>query len=85
MPDLTEQQLAKLIASLPPAPPGWVQAAQELPKARHAMDSLIRRAQADAQARQALLQDLEAALRSEGVQPRRELVQELHDRLSENR
>ena len=49
------------------------------------MDSLIRRAQADAQARQALLQDLEAALRSEGVQPRRELVQELHDRLSENR
>jgi hypothetical protein len=83
MHDLTEQQIAKLIASLRPAPEAWVQAAQELPRAREAIDTLAARAQADARQRQAIVQDLEAALQAQGVEPRGDLIQELRGRLNE--
>jgi bacterioferritin-associated ferredoxin len=36
--DIGEEQLADLIAALPPAPEAWVRAAQELPAARAEMD-----------------------------------------------
>ena len=40
--------LGKLIAALPPAPDGWVRAAQELPAARRGISEIIARAEADA-------------------------------------
>ncbi|MFL5823431.1 MAG: hypothetical protein ACJ764_08325 [Solirubrobacteraceae bacterium] len=82
MTDLTEEQLAELIAALRPPPEGWVQAAVELPAARAAIDELGVRAQADRQAREMMLADLEAALREVGVDPRPLLVEQLRVRLS---
>ncbi len=63
-----EERLASLLRLLPPAPPAWVQAAQELPAARAALDELAARAQADRELREALIRDLEAALEQEGVE-----------------
>ena len=83
MPDDTDEQLASLIRALPPAPAGWVQSAQELPAARLAIDVLVERAHEAAEQRSAILADLEASLRDAGVEPRRQLVEELRARLSE--
>jgi hypothetical protein len=77
-----EQRLAELIGALPPAPEGWVRAAQELPAARRELDDLVARAVADAEFRQALLADLEAALRQAGHEPDPVLVASLRARLS---
>jgi hypothetical protein len=57
-----EEQLARLIHALPPAPEGWVRAAQELPVARAELDEIVARAEADAEFRRRLVTDLEAAL-----------------------
>lgn len=81
MTELSEERLGELIASLPPAPSGWVQAAIELPRARAAMDELVARAAAGREARDAILADLEGALRAVGVEPHRELIQRLRIRL----
>ncbi|HEX3804994.1 MAG TPA: hypothetical protein VHV75_19365 [Solirubrobacteraceae bacterium] len=77
MSETDEQQVAELIAVLRPVPAGWVRAAQELPSARRALDTLIARAQASAGQRQAILEDIEASLRAEGVEPSRALVGQL--------
>jgi hypothetical protein len=78
---LAEEQIAELIALLPPPPSGWVQAAIELPAARAAMDRLVEQAQADQATRQAILSDLEGALQAAGVDPRPHLVRQLQARL----
>jgi hypothetical protein len=83
MPEYTEEQLASMIAMLPPAPSGWVGAAQELPAAREAIDSLVEQAQTSAREREAILADLEASLRQAGVEPRRALIEELRGRLAD--
>jgi len=83
MTELTEEQLAVLIAALPPAPQGWVEAALALPLARAAIDELAARATADAAARDAILADLESALRGSGVEPRPHLLESLRTRVAE--
>ena len=75
-----EERLGELLRLLPPAPPGWVEAAQELPRARADLDALIARAEADAAFRQALVDDLESALRVAGVEPRPVVVEHLRRR-----
>ena len=77
-----ELQLADLLAALPPAPQGWVRAAQELPLARLGLDDLVRRAEEDADFRQRLIADLEAALQAEGIEPDPALAEALRRRLS---
>jgi hypothetical protein len=77
-----EETLAKLLRMFPPAPEGWVRAAQELPNARGALDDLVARAEADAELRRRILNDLEAALAAEGVEPSSALLAELRVRLS---
>jgi hypothetical protein len=77
------ERLARLIGMLPPAPKGWVQAAQELPAARAGLDQIVARAEADAEFRAAILVDLEAALLAEGVEPEQRVVEELRRRISE--
>jgi hypothetical protein len=64
-----EQRLAELLRALPPAPEGWVKAAQELPLAGAELDELVERAIADAEYRKAILADLETALREAGHEP----------------
>jgi hypothetical protein len=62
-------QIARLIAALPPVPEGWVTAAQELPEARRSLDILIERAAADAELKARLVADLESALAESGIAP----------------
>ena len=75
-----EERLGELLRLLPPAPHGWVEAAQELPRARADLDALIARAEQDAAFRQALVDDLEDALRVAGVEPRPVVVEHLRRR-----
>ena len=65
-----EERIAALLQQLPPAPEGWVRAAQELPLARLELDEIVARAEADAAFRQALIADLERALEREGLRAR---------------
>jgi hypothetical protein len=76
-----EERLAELLALLPPAPTGWVRAAQELPALRRTLNGLVARAEADAAFRAELVADLERALESEGVEPTRRVLEELRTRL----
>jgi hypothetical protein len=76
-----EGRLAELLRMLPPAPEGWVAAAQELPRVRMTLDSIVERAVADAEFRRALIADLEAALRAEGFEPATVPLDELRKRL----
>ena len=79
-----EERLARLIGMLPPAPEGWVRAAQELPAARRGLDHLVARAEADATFRASVLADLERALQAEGVEPQPRVVQELRRLLADD-
>ena len=81
MTHVTEEELAELIAALPPAPAAWIEAAVELPRARATIEKLVAVAVADRDRREAVLSDLEAALRAAGVQPRPYLVEDLRARL----
>jgi hypothetical protein len=75
-----EERLARLIRALPPAPAGWVRAAQELPFAQTELDEIVARAEADAAFRKRLIADLEAALEAEGYEPDRAVVAALRVR-----
>jgi hypothetical protein len=76
-----EERLAQLLAALPPAPEGWVQAAQELPRSRRELDDIVERAVADEAFRRALIADLDAALLEEGYEPDSLPLEELRRRL----
>lgn len=78
-----EERLGELLRLLRPAPAGWLRAAQELPSARHSLDEIVARAEADAEFRQSVIADLEAALAREGVEPDTRLVEELKRRIVE--
>lgn len=76
-----EERLGELLATLPPAPEAWVQAAQELPLFRAAADEIVARAEADATFRARLVADLGATLAAEGYVPERRLVDQVRSRL----
>ena len=76
-----EERLADLLRALPPAPEGWVRAAQELPRSRRELDDIVARAVADQEFRQALIDDLERALRDVGYEPQLLPLEELQRRL----
>ena len=78
-----EERIGELLRALPAPPPGWVTAAQQLPRARAEIAGLVERARADAAFRATLLADLEVALEQEGVEPRPELVALLRRRVTE--
>jgi hypothetical protein len=64
-----EERIGRLLRLLPPAPGAWVQAAQELPAARAALDELVARAEQDAAFRRQLEADLEQAVLAAGYEP----------------
>jgi hypothetical protein len=76
-----EERIAELLRLLPPAPPGWVRAAQELPAARIEVAELVARAEADAAFRALVSADLEAALEAEGIEATPSVVAALRSRL----
>jgi hypothetical protein len=82
--DFDSYQIAEQIALLRPAPRGWVQAAQQLPAARRAVETLVARAQKSEAERAAIVRNLEESLHAEGVEPRSELVRELRDLLADD-
>ena len=69
-----EERLGELLSDLPPAPTGWVRAAQELPSARRGIDEIVERARVDSEFRVLLVADLEAALAAAGSEPTAERV-----------
>lgn len=75
------EALARLIGALPPAPEGWVVAAQELPRVRAGLDDLVLRAGNDAQLRARLVADLESALAESGISPTPRILAEARTRL----
>jgi hypothetical protein len=75
-----EERLAELLAALPPAPAGWVKAAQELPGARLELDEIVARIEADEAFQQACRADLEAALAEAGYEPDADLLAALRER-----
>lgn len=76
-----EERLGELLRLLPPAPAGWIEAAQELPRASAELDVLVERAELDTAFRKALVDDLDGALRVAGVEPRPVVVEHLRKRL----
>jgi len=78
-----EEKLGELLRMLPSPPEAWVRAAQELPAARAALDTLVARAEADTAERDRIVADLEAALAAEGVEPSSPLLAELRERLAQ--
>jgi hypothetical protein len=80
--DNDEERVARLIRVLPPAPEGWVKAAQELPRARREMDEIIARAEADQEFRAAVIADLETALAAAGYELDSSLMPVLRQRLT---
>jgi hypothetical protein len=77
-----EERIAQLLRLLPPAPRGWVRAAQELPAARASIAALVARAEADAAVRARVVADLEAALEAEGIEATPSVVATLRSRLN---
>ena len=78
-----ETTLARLLRALPSPPTGWVEAAQELPRARLQLDEIVTRAEADAEFRRAMIADLESALAMAGYTPTPALVARVRERLAE--
>jgi len=64
-----EEQIGRLLRLLPPAPEGWVRAAQELPAARAMLGELVARVEQDAEFRLQLRADLERAVAAAGYDP----------------
>jgi hypothetical protein len=79
-----EERLGELLRALPPAPEGWVRAAQELPRSRRELDDIVARAVADEAFRKALIDDLDHALRDVGYEPESLPLDELRRRLSDD-
>jgi hypothetical protein len=77
-----EEHLAELLHALPPAPEGWVAAAQELPAARRGLENLVERAVVDVEFRKIVEADPEAALRQAGHEPDPVLLAALRARLA---
>jgi hypothetical protein len=77
-----DERLAGLLAELREPPRPWVEAAQQLPRARASLDEIVARAEADAAYREQVLANLEQALRDAGREPAPQLVASLHARLT---
>jgi hypothetical protein len=75
-----DERISQLLAALPPAPRGWVEAAQELPLVRPRIDEIVARAKADERFRAQVLADLEGALAAAGYEPIPALVEALRVR-----
>ena len=78
-----DQDIADALHALPPAPEGWVRAAQELPLLRRTLDDIVVRIQQDDEFRRRVVADLEAALAAEGYDPDPALVEALRHRLAD--
>ena len=79
------EELAQLLALLPPPPAAWTAAAKELPRVRAGLDALVGRAEQDAAERARILADLEGALADSNLEPSPRLIEEARRRLTDDR
>lgn len=79
--DYDEEELGRLLAALPPAPPDWVEAAALIPQTRRDAERIVALAEQDREFREAAIADLEAALQLKGFEPSAPLVAEVRARL----
>jgi hypothetical protein len=75
------EELARLIGVLRPAPAGWVEAAQQLPRLRAGLADLVARSEQDAAFRARLIDDLESALAESGIEPTPRILAEARRQL----
>lgn len=68
MRDYDEEDIAELLAALPPVPPALITAAEEIPRTRRELADVMRRIEADEQFRLAVEADIESALTSFGYE-----------------
>ena len=76
-----EERIAELLRALPAPPTGWAEAAKELPGVRRGLDTILERIERDERFRERAVADLEAMLRTEGVEPTPVVVAHLRRRL----
>jgi len=76
-----EEHIGLALRALPTPPTGWVEAAKELPAARRELETIVERIERDVKFRERAIADLEAMLRSEGVEPTPVVVAHLRRRL----
>jgi hypothetical protein len=76
-----EERIAASLRLLSAPPRGWVEAAQELPLARAAIESIVARAEADAAFRARLVADLESAVQEAGFEATPSVLASLRLRL----
>ena len=77
-----EERIAELLRALPAPPAGWAEAAKELPGVRRELDTILERIERDERFRERAVADLEAMLRTEGVEPTPVVVAHLRRRLA---
>lgn len=76
-----EDELARLLEALPPAPLAWVEAAKELPWMRSQIDGIVDRAASDAAFRRSVIVAMEKALSETPEGTERETLETLRQRL----
>ena len=78
-----ENDLARLLEALPPAPSAWVEAAKDLPRMRSEIDraGIVGRAARDAPYRRAVLKAMEKSLAETSGESRRPSLDALRERL----
>jgi hypothetical protein len=77
-----EEHIALALRALPTPPQGWVEAARELPTTRRELETILERIERDEQFRLRAIDDLEATLVAEGVEPTSVVVAHLRRRLA---
>jgi len=77
-----ENEIAKALELLPPAPSAWVEAAKELPRMRSEIDGIVGRATRDAAYRRAVIKAMESSLAETNDQSKRRSLDELRERLA---
>jgi hypothetical protein len=81
----TEETLARALRALPAAPEAWIEAAKEMPAHRARLDDLVARAETGAEFRDAVLADLDSALRDADLVPEPATLAALRARLDRER
>jgi hypothetical protein len=76
-----EEVLGRLLATLPPPPEGWVEAAASLPETRRDAERIVELVEEDQEFREAAVSDLSAALLQAGYEPTPPLLAQIRARL----
>jgi hypothetical protein len=76
-----EERLGDLLSALPPAPEGWVEAAQALPLVHARVEEILARAQQDDEYRRLVVADPESALEEADVVAHADVVEILRREL----